>query len=303
MMHPPLPVRPLQSIAAATDLSEPARLACERAAQLARQHGARLTLVHMVTLGLLDRLRLMAADDAEQLDTMLVGALKADVQLLADELAAQRHVAAEVVVGRQPLLAGLLAEVRSAAAELLVLGPQGAGHVRHAVLGTTAERLVGRSPVPVLIARQANPTPYRQVLVPVDFSPASQAAVAAARQLAPGAQLVLLHAFQVPFEGKMRLAGVEESQLVRYELHARQTAHDQMQALLTACGLDATMAGVSTVVAHGEPTRLILAYAEETGADLIVVGKGEASALEDMLLGSVTRHVLVEAEIDVLVAG
>lgn len=303
MTHPPLPVRPLQSIVAATDLSEPARVACARAAQLARQHSARLTLAHMVTLGLLDRLRLMAADDAEQLDTMLVGALTADVQLLADELATQHHVTAEVAVGRQPLLAGLLAEVRSAAADLLVLGPQGAGRVRHVVLGTTAERLVGRSPVPVLIARQANPIPYRQVLVPVDFSPASHAALASARQLAPGAQLVLLHAFQVPFEGKMRLAGVEESQLVRYELHARQTAHDQMQALLTACGLDPTMAGVSTVVAHGEPTRLILAYAEETGADLIVVGKGEASALEDMLLGSVTRHVLVEAEIDVLVAG
>lgn len=300
MTHPPLPVRPLQSIVAATDLSEPARVACARAAQLARQHSARLTLAHMVTLGLLDRLRLMAADDAEQLDTMLVGALTADVQLLADELATQHHVTAEVAVGRQPLLAGLLAEVRSAAADLLVLGPQGASRVRHAVLGATAERLVGRCPVPVLVARQASPVPYRQVLVPVDFSPASHAAVAAARRVAPGAHLVLLHAFEVPFEGKMRVAGVDETHIHRYELQARQSAHEQMQSLMAQTGLDPTAA--STVVAHGEPTRLILAYADETGADLIAVGKGQDAALEDLLLGSVTRHVLAEAPIDVLVA-
>lgn len=289
----------LSTIVAATDLSEPAMLACQRAAQLAHAHGAALTLAHMVTLGLLDRLRLVAADDAEQVEALLLAALTADVQAAAAELAARHQVTAGVTVERQPIVAGLLHHVAKAQADLLVVGPQGAGRVRHAVLGSTAERLVGRCPVPVLVVRQCDAGLYRQVLVPVDFSVASRSAIEAARRLAPQAQLILLHAFQVPFEGKMKVAGVDDDHIHRYELQARQAAHAQMQALLAECGLDS--AQVATVVAHGEPTRLILAHADQLGVDLIAMGKGQDTVLEELLVGSVTKHVLVEAEIDVLV--
>jgi len=289
----------LRTVVAATDLSEPAMVACHRAAQLAHAHGASLSLVHMVTLGLLDRLRLVAADDAEQVEGLLLAALAADVQAVADDLAARYQVKAQVTVERQPIVAGLLSHVAATQADLVVVGPQGAGRVRHAVLGSTAERLVGRCPVPVLVARQGGPAGYRQILVPVDFSPASRAAIEAARRLAPQAQLILMHAFLVPFEGKMKLAGVDDDHIHRYELQARQDAHAHMQALMAECGLDADR--VATVVAHGEPTRLILAHADELGVDLIAMGKGQDTVLEELLVGSVTKHVLVEAETDVLV--
>jgi len=50
--------------------------------------------------------------------------------------------------------------------------------------------------------------PYQRVLVPIDFSPWSAASIELARELAPGAELVLMHGVQVPFEARLRRSGV-----------------------------------------------------------------------------------------------
>ena len=52
---------------------------------------------------------------------------------------------------------------------------------------------------------------------------------------------------------------------------------------------------------HGEPALFVMEQAEHYGCDLISVGKHGAGFTEELLLGSVTRHVLDEAGMDVLV--
>ena len=53
---------------------------------------------------------------------------------------------------------------------------------------------------------------------------------------------------------------------------------------------------------HGHPAAGIREQAEETRHDLIVIGKHGRSAAEELLLGSVTKHVLGEGQADVLVS-
>jgi nucleotide-binding universal stress UspA family protein len=55
------------------------------------------------------------------------------------------------------------------------------------------------------------------------------------------------------------------------------------------------------VLGAGEPSEAILNVAEERNADLIVVGTREASRLERLLSGSVSRAVSSKAHIDVLI--
>ena len=57
---------------------------------------------------------------------------------------------------------------------------------------------------------------------------------------------------------------------------------------------------LNDVVEQGDPRRLILAKEKQLGADLIVIGK-HGSMVEDLLVGSVTRHILSDSKCDVLV--
>ncbi len=57
----------------------------------------------------------------------------------------------------------------------------------------------------------------------------------------------------------------------------------------------------SPLVVHGDPSLRVIEQEQERDCDLIVMGKHGASITEDLLLGSVTKHVLEEAQSDVLV--
>ncbi|MHB1402423.1 MAG: universal stress protein [Thiobacillus sp.] len=47
----------------------------------------------------------------------------------------------------------------------------------------------------------------------------------------------------------------------------------------------------------------IIEHEQTTDADLIVMGKHGQSVMEELLLGSVTKHVLAYSSSDVLIAG
>ena len=59
---------------------------------------------------------------------------------------------------------------------------------------------------------------------------------------------------------------------------------------------------VETVIANGRPGDTIVSLAEQSGADLIVVGSRGHGTLETMLLGSVSSEVIDHAHVPVLVA-
>lgn len=172
--------------------------------------------------------------------------------------------------------------------------------MRHLLLGSTAERMVSSATRPMLVVKQAAHEHYRTVLVPVDFSAASLPAIKLAQAIAPDATLVLLHVFEIPFEGKLKYAGVDDETIDYYRVATRQDALLRLQELSDAAGLgDANVRGL---VLHGQPFQHIIEQEQEQDCDLIVMGKHGESMLEELLLGSVTRHVLSESQCDVLIA-
>jgi len=121
-----------------------------------------------------------------------------------------------------------------------------------------------------------------------------------ARAIAPRAELVLLHAFNVPFEGKLRFAGVEEESINRYRVEAKQAALQQLTWLAADAGLDPGATRFS--VLQGDASRHVVEQEQEQDCDLIVLGKHGRNAIEELLLGSVTKHVLAESSGDVAVS-
>jgi universal stress protein E len=292
-------MRPLNRLVAATDLSAPARHAVERAASVALATGAQLDLVHVVTPTPMEKLQQLAGPLPPDVQQAMLDAPRKATQELADMLAQRHGVAVQVHVARGPLMAELRRCADAANADLVVLGARGASFMRHTLLGSTAERMLGRATRPMLVVKQAPRAPYQRVLVPVDFSERSLASIRCAQAVAPGAAIILLHAYDVPFEGMMEYAGVQADHIQQYRASARQQAQKSMEALCKAAGLDPLL--VPALVLHGDPTQLLVQQEQERDCDLIVIGKQGDNAVEDVLLGSVTRYALAQSQCDVLV--
>lgn len=289
----------LGPILAATDFSGPARHAVDRAARLAHETGSELTLMHVLPGGALQELRqwLGAGHAMEQ---KLHDDARRQLGMLVSELQMHRNVPARTVNTCGPVLDEINREAEDLEAALVVLGARGAGFLRRLVLGSTSERLLRRTTRPMLVVRQTPHEPYRRVLVSLDFSPWSAHAITLARRVAPHARLLLFNAYQVPFEEKLHFAGVDSATIDRYRQQARAAATQRMHALAANSGLKPS--DWEPCIAEGDASQRIVEHEQEKDCDLVVLGKHGQSATEDLLLGSVSKHVLSEGTTDVLVS-
>lgn len=292
-------MKPFDHLLAATDLSAPARRAVERAALLSRETGAPLELLHVADLAPLDRLRRLMNASAGDMSQRILGEARLRLDALAQALQARYGVdpARRVVAGA--LIAELSGRARELAGGLLVCGARGESVLRHHLLGSTASRLLGSAACPLLVVKQVAHEPYRRVLVPVDLSAASLPVITQALRIAPAAEFVLLHVFEVPFEAKLRYASVDTATLDQYRLVARDEALQTLQRLCDEAALPPER--VRQLVVHGDPAAQVLQAEQEQECDLIVIGKHGEGVLPEFLIGSVTEQVLAESQADVLV--
>jgi nucleotide-binding universal stress UspA family protein len=286
-------------VLAATDFSPAARHAAERAARLAQDTGAPLALLHVLPGSSLAELRhWLGAGHA--LEQQLQADTLAQLQQAAQALQLERGVTVRTLQASGLAFEEIAREAERQDAAVMVLGARGMGFLRRLVLGSTSERLLRRSTRPLLLVRQMPHEPYRRALVAIDFSPWSAAALQAARRLAPAARLLLFSVFEVPFEDKLRFAGVDAATIEHYRRQARAEALQRLHALAQQAGLKT--GEWEPQVAEGDASMRIVETEQALDCDLVVLGKHGQSATEELLLGSVTKHVLAEGSADVLVS-
>ena len=139
--------------------------------------------------------------------------------------------------------------------------------------------------------------PFRVILVPMDFSPHSAVVLDRAVDLARafGARIHLLHSYGVPVRGVMPYdftvpdgvwEGIGKSAEVKLE---------EFRQRIVSEGLEA-----SSEVSPAMPSEAIVAAAEQTDADLIVMGTHGYTGLKHVLLGSVAERTIRLAPCSVL---
>lgn len=290
----------LNTLLAATDLSWYARRAETRAAMLAREMGSEsLDLLHVIGNLALESLRHIVSQTPQETEQRLLDSARKQMNEAARNLA-EKHgipIMTTLAIGRAHL--EIVRHAESIDAGMVVLGAHGGNFVRELFLGSTAEKVLRKHARPVLIVKREPQGPYQRVLVPVDFSEASRLALELALRIAPHAHITVLHAFEVPFEGKMHYAGVSDETIQSYRATAREQANQAMRQFVSAAG--ASAGSVPPVVEFGYAPTVIREKADALDPDLIVMGKHGQSGWEEMLLGSVTKHVILDAGCDVLV--
>ncbi len=139
------------------------------------------------------------------------------------------------------------------------------------------------------------------ILVPTDFSQASELAVEAAAALArsSGAKVTLLHVHDPAALRPPATIGWNDGRQQSVEHEIEQTIAQSFDALLKA-----RLQGVNVsdmVVLHDSAAApAICAYAEQVGADLIVIATHGRTGLKQLLIGSVAERVVRHSTVPVL---
>lgn len=291
----------LRRVLAATDFSQSARDAVDRAAIVCRDTGAHLHLMHAANVtemgSLLDLIHSVRPDFQQD----VVADANRELRKMAVDLSDRYgiHIRAHVEPG--PAYPSIAACAEALAADLLVVGAGESNVLRRQMLGSTALHLAEACQRPVLVVKKAPRADYRTVLVPVDFSPHSLPALITARSVAPDAGIIVMHAYTLAYEGKLRAAGVKNDLIETYLATVRQDSFEQMHHLCITAGLPES--ATTLLATHGGTVEKILALEQEHNVDLVVMGRrGLSSGFEYLLVGGVTRHVLGQSTVDVLIS-
>lgn len=284
------------SIVFGTDFSERAMAAARTAAVLARRTGEVLHLVHVTEYGSVGR----TTSTDELLRRELLSRLEAlAAELRTEDIRVELHLREgtpdEVLVEHAALIH----------ASLIIVSHHGQRAPRWRI-GNVAERVVQSARCPVLVVRSAAPlTAWARgerslrILLGLDFSPPSEAAVAWVRKLRTlgSCEVVAAHhywgadahvRYGVPLSPESEVTP-EVEEALRRDLTARL----------------GDMPGTGAVWVHldpslSRPAESLVALARKEEADLIVVGTHQRTGASKWWYGSVSQRIIHEAPVSVL---
>jgi nucleotide-binding universal stress UspA family protein len=288
----------LKSLLVPVDFSECSGNALDCAKSLAAEFGSQIGLVHVIEpSGIFSNLQLIPAVTERE----ALAAARIHLQNFSrKKLGPKPPAFSDVQTGRS--YHEICETARKRRTNLLIIGTHGRSGLKHLLLGSTAEHVVRYAPCSVLVVRglQQNGAAKfkpKRILVPVDFSTSSDAALQQALVLARQfrARLQLVHVVQLYYP-------VDEHDYLDYGLLAVDSqAIAQKQIAALAKKLAANGVSVQKTVGYGRPATEIINSAFRLHSDLIVISTHGFTGLDHILLGSTTEQVVRHAACPVLV--
>jgi nucleotide-binding universal stress UspA family protein len=288
---------PLQRVLVGTDFSD----ASVSATRWAARHlvpGGELVIVHALDVPLPPTFlrRLMPTPD-EMAENLQLGA----EQRMDKLVASIDGCTVQTVIRHGPSPQVVADAARECEAQLIVVGEHGLRRGVRGLIGTTAERLLTISPVPVLVARELPDGPPTNLLAPLDGSGSDGRVLGWAQLLCDQfqARVTACHAVDV-MDLYRRVRTISAASRMReLEDEFRRDAAEWLRSRLAETSLPDHDAAVEIRI--GDPRYAIPAMAEMTGADLIIMGGKGAGAVARAMVGSVTSAVLSSTSYPVLV--
>jgi nucleotide-binding universal stress UspA family protein len=289
----------IRNIVVPTDFSALSQAAAARAGTLARLDGASIHLVHAVRFPLLATPHEVSVPAAVWEGVRRAAQERLEEARKALEAKGVSTVTAEISDSGDAAQA-IAAAVEAYGADLVVMGTHGHGGLKHAFLGSVAERTLRSVDGPVLAVKE-DPAragePITRILLAVDFSVHSDRAVEVAAALGKrlAASVDVIHGFDLPRDYIPYASpfGVELEQKIQASANERL---ESVRERLRQSQLPVTLHS-----RRGQPSVVIAEVAAGIGCQLIVMGTRGNSGLSHVLLGSVAERTLRTAPCSVLV--
>lgn len=179
---------------------------------------------------------------------------------------------------------GIVEGARENSADIIVMGRRGKRGLARMMVGDATAKVIGHATCPVLVAPRAARLWEKRILLATDGSQFNEAAAGAAGHLAKHSDLPVT---------VVSVTTASHSDARRKE--AEYAVADRIEQL-KGMGIKA-----EGKVVEGRPDEAIVKFAEDVGADLIVMGSHGRTGLSKILLGSVAERVIGQAACPVLV--
>jgi nucleotide-binding universal stress UspA family protein len=284
-------MKPAQHILCPIDYSDGSAAALRYAAAIAEHLDSRLRLLTVE-----DPL-LTAAMDLSTGVYWMPAESKRDVEEFAREVlggdeSTLRRCEYDVAVGKPPV--EILRVAREQGADLMVMSSHGLTGARKLFFGSTTERVLRETTLPVLVTPSVDPRTVsvedarrlaRRVVVPIDLSPASTHQTEVAARIADTLKLPLLlvHVIE-PVKGRL-LARLNVAGL---NANRRALVEERLNELVSAIPAHQRP---EALIAYGDPAEETAKVIHDRDAGLVIVGL-HGSPVSGPRMGSVTYRIL-----------
>lgn len=287
------------------DFSDYSRRALEYAVAMGRWYGAQVTALHVSSdLPVIDAVPLYRGQvlTLSEVDITAVRATLSEfVAAVAGPFPVTTAVAHAVDVRDETV-----ARAADLKADLIVMGTHGRAGFERLLAGSVAERVGHQADCPVMfvppgVVKDSPPptVPFTRIVCAVDFGRDSAEALELAIGLAEesDAHLTLMHAIEVPPELR-ESATPGEIDVAKVRAAAEAEALANLRAMVPAEAR--VYCKVHTDVREGRAHTGILHVADESDADLIIMGVRHHHAVDRLFFGSNTHAVLCGARCPVI---
>lgn len=291
-------MKPLRNIVVGIDFSHPSINALRRAARMARWAGVGLTVIHVVDRGALEAMAkqvdLKKIDVAERARARLEEFVEQHLRMVIP-------IHFEIPVGHP--FEEIVSFCERRQVDLLVMGAQG-NSGRGWRTGVLATNCVRRAPVDVLLVRGFQDKRFKKLLVCVDFSETAKRAIEQGIMIAlqDRATVEFLFVFQPINEMTGDLAAFVQIMPPLNNVDYRKTAEKDLEAFLQPYleGLG-DLEIQTTVIENSRVSDAIIDRANDSGANLVVLGTRGRTGLKRLLfMGTTAERIVAEAPCSVL---
>lgn len=268
-------------------------IALQSARVLAEQSGAALHILHVVEPHPIMEQSPSRTLPAQSLQEEIVLKIRAQLKELTERSEfSPLHVTTEVHIGKP--FVELISVCQQRQGDLIVVGVSEEGEGWF--LGSTAERVLRKAPVPVLIAKRLLRNAPQTILIPTDFSTCAKQAAEEALTFVRkfGGRVVFLHVLEQHYLYPPAYGVAPMLWQISPE-----TIEPEWQEFLRELPLGGDLKWEEQT-REGPAAQTITAIVKEIGADMIVMGTHGRTGLTHMLIGSVAEQVVRTAECSVL---
>jgi nucleotide-binding universal stress UspA family protein len=221
--------------------------------------------------------------------------IREDMDALVARLNGARH---QVEFPLGPASTALSEVAERENADLILVGPHGERGGIEGLLGSTAERVLAQSTIPVLLAAGDFTWAPQKILVAIDDTSMRHGVLEWAKFLGDryGATVRAFHCLDARLFGRMRLVS-SAGRIEEMTREAKADGVDWVRAQLRNAGLPADEN--SAIVSVGAPAHAISDLACD-GCDLVIIGSRREGAAQRIFLGSVAKKVIRSTCVPVL---
>lgn len=264
----------------ATDFSETGIIVVQKALQMAQSHQAVLHVIHVIE------------SSWYQVQHKIESIRAHSWQTLSERFPVLDKNHFHCMSGNVPKQISKTAE--QIGASLLIIGSSGEDYpLKELFVGSTTKNIIRNSALPVLVIKNDLPFNPTRILLPTDLSEYSKITIHQTKDLFPHAKLLMLNFFDVPFEGRLRVYGFDDEDIIDYQMQIRQNHNQLVQTFRSSLHLSEDKSEVMIQKGPISP-QLFLELSNSFNIDLVSTHTtGEISFFALELLEESSYDVLV----------